>query len=76
MNKLILRDAVSGAEGDGAEVNRLFPVQDFMNFDPFVLWDDFTVSPLAGFPDHPHRGFEAITYVFDGSMQHKDSTLR
>ena len=73
MKKIFLRDAVSGAEGDGAEVSRLFPVRDFMNFDPFVLWDDFTVPASAGFPDHPHRGFEGITYVFEGSMLHKDN---
>ena len=73
MSQMFLRDAVSGAEGEGAEVNRLFPVKGFMNFDPFVLWDDFTVPPSAGFPDHPHRGFEGVTYVFDGSMKHKDN---
>ena len=70
---LFVRPAVSGAEGDGAEVNRLFPVRDFMNFDPFVLWDDFSIRPGAGFPDHPHRGFEGITYVIDGSINHADN---
>jgi redox-sensitive bicupin YhaK (pirin superfamily) len=73
MKKIFLRDAVSGAEGEGAEVSRLFPVQSFMNFDPFVLWDDFTIPSSAGFPDHPHRGFEAVTYVFEGAMLHKDN---
>jgi hypothetical protein len=73
MKKIFLRDGVSGSEGEGAEVNRLFPIQNFMNFDPFVLWDDFTVPPSAGFPDHPHRGFEGVTYIFEGSMQHKDN---
>jgi redox-sensitive bicupin YhaK (pirin superfamily) len=68
-----IRNAVSGAEGEGASVDRLFPVQGFMNFDPFVLWDDFTISAGAGFPDHPHRGFEGITYVFQGSVAHKDN---
>lgn len=68
-----VRNAVNGTEGDGAEVNRLFPVQALMNFDPFVLWDDFTISAGAGFPDHPHRGFEGITYVFQGSVEHKDN---
>ena len=68
-----IRNAVSGAEGDGAEVSRLFPVQSFMNFDPFVLWDDFTISAGAGFPDHPHRGFEGVTYVFQGSVKHTDN---
>lgn len=71
--KIIVRTASLGAEGDGAEVQRLFPVPDFMNFDPFVLWDHFNVSPGHGFPDHPHRGFEGITYIFEGSMQHKDN---
>ena len=68
-----VRTAVSGAEGDGAEVRRLFPIPALMNFDPFVLWDDFTISAGAGFPDHPHRGFEGITYVFQGSVKHKDN---
>lgn len=73
MKKIFLRDAVQGSEGEGAEVNRLFPIKNFMNFDPFVLWDDFTVPPSSGFPDHPHRGFEGVTYIFEGSMQHKDN---
>lgn len=73
MKKIFLHSAVSGSEGEGAEVNRLFPIQNFMNFDPFVLWDHFTVPPSAGFPDHPHRGFEGVTYIFEGSMQHKDN---
>lgn len=71
--KIFVRTASLGAEGDGAEVQRLFPVNGFMNFDPFVLWDHFNVSPGCGFPDHPHRGFEGITYIFEGSMQHKDN---
>ncbi|MBI5462146.1 MAG: pirin family protein [Gammaproteobacteria bacterium] len=60
-------------EGDGAEVRRLFPIPRFMNFDPFVLWDHFDIGAGAGFPEHPHRGFEAITYVFEGGMQHADN---
>jgi redox-sensitive bicupin YhaK (pirin superfamily) len=61
-------------EGDGAEVKRLFPVPGrLMNYDPFVLWDDFTIRPGAGFPTHPHRGFEAITYLFSGTMLHEDN---
>ena len=70
---LFVRTAVSGLEGDSAEINRLFPVHRFMNFDPFVLWDDFTIRPGAGFPDHPHRGFEGITYVIQGSVNHTDN---
>ena len=73
--KIIVRSATTGSEGDSAEVNRLFPVHGFMNFDPFVLWDDFTIRPGAGFPDHPHRGFEGVTYVIQGSINHTDKVI-
>ena len=60
-------------EGDGVVVNRLFPIAQRMNLDPFVLWDHFNLEPGHGFPDHPHRGFEAITYLFSGGMNHADN---
>lgn len=60
-------------EGAGVAVRRLMPVAGLRNFDPFVLWDDFTLTPGTGFPDHPHRGFEAITYLFQGSIRHRDN---
>lgn len=66
--------AVETMEGSGAKVKRLFPIRaDLMNYDPFVLWDHFELAPGAGFPEHPHRGFEAITYLFSGSIEHKDN---
>ncbi len=68
-----VRDVSIVPEGDGVDVKRLFPLRGFMNFDPFVLWDHFTLDSGRGFPDHPHRGFEAITYMFDGGMNHKDN---
>lgn len=68
-----IRDVTIVPEGDGVDVKRLFPLHGFMNFDPFVLWDHFDIGPGRGFPDHPHRGFEAITYMFDGGMNHKDN---
>ena len=69
-----IEPAMEMSEGDGVDVNRLFPVrQDRMNFDPFVLWDNFNIGPDNGFPTHPHRGFEAITYMFTGSIEHKDN---
>lgn len=68
-----LRDVTLVSEGDGVDVKRLFPLNGFMNFDPFVLWDHFDIGPGRGFPDHPHRGFEAITYMFQGGMNHKDN---
>ena len=61
------------SEGDGVDVKRLFPVPGRMNHDPFVLWDHFEIGAGRGFPDHPHRGFEAITYMFSGGMNHKDN---
>ncbi|MDQ6992832.1 MAG: pirin family protein [Mariprofundus sp.] len=64
--------AVTVPEGDGITVKRLMPVAGLRNFDPFVLWDHFDISG-SGFPDHPHRGFEAITYLFDGGMNHADN---
>lgn len=60
-------------EGSGVNVNRLMPIAEFRNYDPFVLWDDFTITPGYGFPDHPHRGFEAITYLYSGSIKHTDN---
>jgi len=69
----IIHDARVVPEGDGVDVKRLFPLHGFMNFDPFVLWDYFDIGPGHGFPDHPHRGFEGITYMFKGGMNHKDS---
>ncbi len=69
----IIRDVTLVSEGDGVDVKRLFPLPGFMNFDPFVLWDHFDIGPGRGFPDHPHRGFEGITYMFKGGMKHKDN---
>jgi len=66
-------NSVEMEEGDGARVRRLFPVAGCRNIDPFVLFVEFFVTPPAGFPPHPHRGFEAITYMFSGSFQHEDN---
>lgn len=59
-------------EGAGARVRRLFPSRSLMDYDPFVLLDEFFVDPTAGFPEHPHRGFEAVTYMLEGSFWHRD----
>ncbi|KAF9564325.1 hypothetical protein EC968_004598 [Mortierella alpina] len=40
--------------------------------DPFLLLDEFWVGPNGGFPDHPHRGFETVTYLFSGHIHHED----
>jgi redox-sensitive bicupin YhaK (pirin superfamily) len=72
-NSYFIRQAQETSEGDSVDVKRLFPIPSCMNFDPFVLWDHFNVKPGSGFPDHPHRGFEGITYMFSGTMEHKDN---
>jgi len=67
-----MHSAITVPEGAGVTVKRLMPVRGLMNFDPFVLWDHFDIEG-GGFPLHPHRGFEAITWMFSGGMQHKDN---
>lgn len=71
--KTQIRQAVETMEGDGVTVRRLFPVAGLRNHDPFVLWDHFQITSGHGFPTHPHRGFEAITYLFSGTMEHTDN---
>ncbi|MDG5814331.1 pirin family protein [Chitinispirillales bacterium ANBcel5] len=73
METSVLLSAEIIAEGEGARVKRLFPSSKIRDFDPFVLFDEFFVDPFAGFPEHPHRGFEAITYMLEGSFRHKDT---
>jgi len=65
-------------EGGGFLVRRPFPKASFSDFDPFLLLDEMGPMDVApgeakGAPDHPHRGFETVTYMLSGEMEHKDS---
>lgn len=64
-------------EGAGVKLHRAFGFGETGEFDPFLLFDDFrNENPsdfMAGFPWHPHRGIETITYVLAGSVHHADS---
>ncbi len=65
-------------EGEGFVVHRPFPTRLMMDFDPFLLLDemgpiDYAPGEAKGAPDHPHRGFETVTYMLDGAFAHADS---
>ncbi len=70
--------AVRTVEGGGFIVHRPFPTRQLMDFDPFLLLDemgpiDYAPGEAKGAPDHPHRGFETVTYALEGQFGHRDS---
>ena len=75
----ILRKVQGRATSDGAGVKltRVIGGGELPDLDPFLLLDEFGTDRaedyLGGFPDHPHRGFETVTYMLDGRMRHRDN---
>lgn len=64
------------SDGAGVKLKRIVSPQHKNAFDPFILLDEFASDEAAdyigGFPDHPHRGFETVTYMLEGAMLHRD----
>ena len=79
MRKIIeIKECMKTFEGDGIPVTRAFPVPGMRENDPFLLFDHF--GPInyepggaTGVPAHPHCGFEPITYMLGGEVEHRDS---
>src|SRR6201996_7765355 len=71
-------DAPSGLEGEGFPVRRAFAGASLADLDPFIHMDqmgevEYAPGEPKGTPWHPHRGFETVTYMIDGTFQHQDS---
>jgi len=69
--------SMEASDGAGVKLRRSIGSPTLRNLDPFLMLDAFgTDNPddyIAGFPPHPHRGFETVTYMLAGNMQHRDS---
>lgn len=65
------------SDGAGVRLTRVIGGAELPDLDPFLLLDEFGTDRaedyIAGFPEHPHRGFETVTYMLDGRMRHKDN---
>ena len=65
------------SDGAGVKLTRVIGGGELPDLDPFLLLDEFGTDQaedyIAGFPNHPHRGFETVTYMLDGRMRHKDN---
>jgi len=71
-------DSIETLEGGGFLVHRPFPIASLDMIDPFLLLDEMGPTEIApgeaiGAPDHPHRGFETVTYMIEGEVEHRDS---
>jgi redox-sensitive bicupin YhaK (pirin superfamily) len=68
--------SIAASDGAGVKLRRSLGQAQHVRVDPFLMLDEFYSDDpddyLAGFPDHPHRGFETVTYILDGHMLHQD----
>lgn len=68
---------IPATDGAGVRMTRVIATEELDQFDPFLLLDEFRSDDpgdyIAGFPDHPHRGFETVTYMLAGAMKHGDN---
>ena len=76
----VVRRVVKGmptSDGAGVKLRRVIGQPQLPDLDPFLMLDEFGTDRaedyIAGFPDHPHRGFETVTYMLDGRMRHRDN---
>src|SRR5450432_3618315 len=69
--------AQSSVDGAGVKLHRALGHRGLAQLDPFLLLDEIHSDDpndyAAGFPEHPHRGFETVTYMIDGAMEHRDN---
>ncbi|MFT3905035.1 MAG: pirin family protein [Steroidobacteraceae bacterium] len=65
------------SDGDGVKLSRVIGTRELPDLDPFLLLDEFGSEEasdyIGGFPAHPHRGFETVTYMLEGRMRHRDN---
>ncbi|MFT5521970.1 MAG: redox-sensitive bicupin YhaK (pirin superfamily) [Enterobacterales bacterium] len=70
-------NGLKASDGDGVQLTRIIGSPDLNTLDPFLLLDAFGSDQpqdyIGGFPSHPHRGFETVTYMLAGKMRHKDN---
>ncbi len=71
-----VHDSQAVTDGDGVKIQRSVTRGRLQTFDPFLLLDEFRSDDAAdyigGFPEHPHRGFQTVTYMLEGRMRHRD----
>lgn len=76
-NIISMTQGTAVSDGDGVKLTRIIGTDQLTMLDPFLLLDcfesDVAQDYIGGFPTHPHRGFETVTYLLNGRMRHKDS---